>query len=103
SPRTGKSYDVNPGQYLTRLQEAEMSNQPDLILQLAHHVHDDFAQRGFGDVEVRAESRAGLNGRRSAPLIDERVDLARVEDGLGRARFILPPPSEPPAHTRPVL
>jgi hypothetical protein len=103
SPRTGKTYDVNPGQYLTRLQESEMSNQPDLILQLAHHVHDDFFARGFGDVEVRAESRAGLNGRRSAPLIDERVDLARVEDGLGRASFILPPPSEPPAHTRPVL
>lgn len=103
SPRTGRSYDVNPGQYLTRLQEAEMSNQPDLILQLAHHVHDDFERRGFGDVQVRAESRAGLNGRRSAPLVDARVDLARVHDGLGRASFILPSPTEPPAHTRPVL
>jgi hypothetical protein len=103
SPTTGKSYDVNPGQYLTRLQEAEMSNQPDLILQLAHHIHDDFQRRGFGDVEVRAESRAGLNGRRSSPMIDARVDLARVQDGLGHAGFVLPSPTEPPAHTRPVL
>lgn len=103
SPRTQRHYDVNPEQYLTRLQEAEMSNQPDLILQLAHHIHDDFKQQGYGDVEVRAESRAGLNGRRSAPLVDPKVDLARVRDGLAPASFILPAPPEAPAHTRPVL
>jgi hypothetical protein len=94
---------VSPREYLTRLQEAEMSNQPDLILQLAHHIHDDFQRRGFGDVQVRAESRVALNGRRSAPFVDARVDLSRVHDGLATARFVLPVPAEAPAHTRPVL
>lgn len=103
SPTRGHTYDVNPREYLTRLQEAEMSNQPDLILQLAHHIHDDFERRGFGDVQVRAESRVGLNGRKSAPFVDASVDLSRVTDGLMSARFVLPAPPEAPAHTRPVL
>jgi vitamin K-dependent gamma-carboxylase len=94
---------VSPRSYLTVLQESELSSQPDLIVQLAHHVHDDFVRRGHGPVEVRVESRVSLNGRRSAPFIDPRVDLARVDDGLSLARLVLPPPASAPPHTRPVL
>jgi hypothetical protein len=103
SPTRQHTYDVSPREYLTRVQEAEMSSQPDLILQLARHIHDDYARRGYGDVQVRAASRVSLNGRRSAPFVDESVDLARVDDGLALARFVLPAPVEAPAHTRPVL
>jgi hypothetical protein len=103
SPSRRRTYDVNPSEYLTRLQEAEMSSQPDLILQLAHHIHDDFARRGYGDVQVRAQSRVALNGRRSAPFVDARVDLAERRDGLFPLPFILPAPPGAPAHTRPVL
>jgi vitamin K-dependent gamma-carboxylase len=95
-PRTGRVIDVSPREYLTRMQEREMSAQPDLILQLAHHIRDDYAERGFGAVEVRADTWVSLNGRASRRLIDPHVDLARVEDGLGRARYILPEPSGPP-------
>lgn len=77
-----------------------MSGQPDLILELAHHVRDDFERRGYGPVEVRAEALVSLNGRRLSPLIDPTVDLATVEDGLGQARFVLPAPSEPPPHLK---
>lgn len=100
---TGRVWYVHPREYLTPLQESEMSSQPDLILQLAHHIRDRFEARGLGPVEVRAESRAALNGRRSAPLIDPTVDLALVRDGLAPAGWILPGPQDPPPHTRPVL
>ena len=80
-----------------------MSSQPDLILQLARHIQHDFEQRGLGPVEVRADSRVALNGRRGRPFLDPGVDLARVEDGLSKADWVLPSPSEAPAHTRPVL
>jgi hypothetical protein len=103
SPSQHRTYDVNPSEYLTRLQEAEMSSQPDLILQLAHHIHDNFARRGYGNVQVRAQSRVALNGRRSAPFVDARIDLAEHKDGLFPLPFILPAPPEAPAHTRPVL
>ena len=80
-----------------------MSSQPDLILQLARHIARDFEARGRGPVQVRAESIVTLNGRRGAPIIDPQVDLARVDDGLLRAGWVLPAPGTPPPHTRPVL
>jgi hypothetical protein len=92
SARANHTWYVSPRDYLTAMQENEMSSQPDLILQLAHRIREDFQ-----------ESRAALNGRRSSSLVDPRVDLASVDDSLLPARFILPAPTALPAHTRPVL
>jgi vitamin K-dependent gamma-carboxylase len=91
---------VTPTQYLAVHQEREMSSQPDLILQLAHRIRDDLEAQGHHDVEVRADAWASLNGRRSARLIDPDVDLARVDDGFGRATWILPAPDGPPIRLR---
>jgi hypothetical protein len=102
SKRTGRIWHVSPARYLTDIQEREMSGQPDLILELAHHVRDDFEQRGLGPVEVRVDALVSLNGRRLTPLIDPTVDLAAVKDGMGRAAWILPAPEEPPPHLRPI-
>jgi hypothetical protein len=98
--RTGQTWHVSPGEYLTPLQESEMVSQPDLILQLSHHIRADLERRGLGPVEVRVDARASLNGRRSAPLIDPRVDLARVSDGIALQPWILPAPVSSPPHTR---
>jgi vitamin K-dependent gamma-carboxylase len=92
---------VSPRAYLTGLQESEMSSQPDLILQLAHHIHGDFVARGYRDVRVFADSRVALNGRRSQLFIDPNVDLATVEDGLLPVSYVLSAPPGPPPHTRP--
>jgi vitamin K-dependent gamma-carboxylase len=102
-PATGRVAHVSPGVYLTGLQESEMTSQPDLVVQLARHIHDDLARHGHGSVAVHAASRVSLNGRKSAPFIDPTVDLARVERSLDLRRIVLPAPSEAPPHTRPVL
>lgn len=73
-----------------------MSGQPDLILQLAHIIAEDFRSRGIHDVEVRAETWVSLNGRPPQALIDPSRDLAREVDGLGPASWILSPPVSPP-------
>jgi vitamin K-dependent gamma-carboxylase len=101
SRSTGQAWQVTPDHYCNPLQEREMSEQPDLILQLAHHIRDDFARRGLGPVEVRAEARVSLNGRANRLLIDPDVDLARIEDSLAPARWILPAPTDSPAHVHP--
>jgi hypothetical protein len=88
----GRAWEVRPRAYLTPVQERELTGQPDLILQLAHHIARDFARRGLGRVEVRADARVSLNGRPSAPLIDPEIDLTTVEDGLTRASWIMPAP-----------
>ena len=100
---TGRTWHVSPSEYLNPLQEAEMSSQPDLILQLAHHIRRDLDDRGLGPVEIRADSHVTLNGRRSARLIDPNVDLTTIRDGLTRAHWVLPAPPQAPPRTRPVL
>lgn len=87
---------VRPGRYLNAIQEREMAVQPDLIVQLAHHIADDYRARGHADVEVRVDAYCSLNGRPMALLIDPEVDLARVEMGLLNAPWILPAPDGPP-------
>jgi hypothetical protein len=77
-----------------------MSGQPDLVLQLAHHIGKDFEARGLGPVEVRVQAMVSLNGRKAAPLIDPTIDLVGVQDGIGRAAWILPAPSTPPPRLR---
>lgn len=94
---------VPPRRYLLANQEREMSGQPDLIVQLAHHIAEDFRARGHTGVEVRADAFASLNGRPPARLIDPAVDLAKVEDGLAFADWILPLEEAPPPRLRPVL
>lgn len=95
-----KEQIVTPRKYLTDIQEREMSGQPDLILQLAHHIAADFDARGLGPVEVRVEARVSVNGRRSRLLVDPTVDLASIDDGVAEATWILPEPTEPPARLR---
>ncbi|MBX3233805.1 MAG: HTTM domain-containing protein [Labilithrix sp.] len=96
---TGAITHVSPRRYLAPFQENEMVGQPDLVLQLAHAIRDDHG----GDVEVYADAIASLDGRRAQRFIDPNVDLARVDDTLAPAAWILPAPTDPPPHTRPVL
>ena len=82
-----------------------MASQPDLILQLAHHVaRRDFEARACGAVEVRVESLVSLNGRRGAlprsipTSISRRCATASPPRILGRS----PARREPPPIPRPV-
>jgi hypothetical protein len=95
-----KELQVLPRRYLDSRQEREMAAQPDLILQLAHHIAGEFRARGHGGVEVRAEALVSLDGRPAQPMIDPEVDLARVADGLAPKPWILPAPQQPPVQLR---
>lgn len=92
----GRQVIVSPHEYLTEEQYREMAGQPDMILQLAHHIRDDYAARGVGPVQIYADSLVSLNGRPMYPLIDPQVDLAQIRDGLGRAQWITAPPTDVP-------
>jgi len=89
-PSSSREWLVYPRKYLSRLQRKAFATQPDMILQLAHHVAEDFRSRGHDEVEVRAEAYVAMNGRRSAMLIDPDVDLAHERDGLWPKPWICP-------------
>jgi vitamin K-dependent gamma-carboxylase len=100
--QTGRSLEVPSRLYLNDIQEREMGGQPDLILQLAHRIADDYTKKWNVPVEVRAEALVSLNGRRSRLLIDPHVDLTKIKDGVSRAAWITPSPSDAPPHIKPV-
>jgi hypothetical protein len=102
-PQTGQAWVIAPRRYLARWQEKEMWGQPDLILQLAHHVQRQLELEHGRAIELRVDARVSLNGRRSRPLIDPEVDVAAFRDGLAQAAWITASPAEPPPKLRPVM
>ena len=92
--KSNKTISVSPNKYLSERQAREMSGQPDLILQLAHHIGEEYKNKYQQDVSVYAVSLASLNGRPAGQLIDPSVDLMTIKDSLGPASWILPQPQE---------
>lgn len=99
-PETGRAWEVSPRRLLTDRQVRDFATQPDLILQLAHHVARVEGEKLGRPVEVRAETLVSWNGRRGAPLLDPTVDLTKVTDGLSSKPWILPAPEGPPPRLR---
>ncbi len=90
NPKTDKSWEVSNWDYLTENQEKMMATQPDMILQFAHYLEDQYQQQGIEDVEITAESRVTLNGRRSRLMVDPDVDLTEIKRGFTHKDWILP-------------
>jgi vitamin K-dependent gamma-carboxylase len=72
---TGRRWPIRMRDYVTERQEKMMAQDPFMIRALARHVAADLRARGLGDVEVRADSFAALNGHPLQRLIDPEVDL----------------------------
>ncbi len=89
-PETGREWEASNYEYLTRNQEKMMSTQPDMILQFAHYLEEQYRRQGMGDVEITAEVRVTLNGRKSRLLVDPEVDLTEVERGFRHKEWIRP-------------
>ncbi len=96
TPGRATEMRVPPSRYLTAHQERQMAGQPDLIVQLAHHIAEEFPGS-----EVRVDAVVSLNGRPPARLVDPEVDLAQTQAGLSAASWILPrPETQPPRLAR---
>lgn len=86
----GGRWVLDARETLTPLQATMMAAEPELLLQFAHHVRDDFAARGRR-VEVRADVWVALNGRPSARLVDPAVDLGSEDESLWGYDWVLHP------------
>jgi hypothetical protein len=87
---TGKFFYVKNSDFLTPLQEKQMSFQPDFILEYAHYLGDHFTDQGHKNVQVFVESYVALNGRLSQLYIDKKVDLYQQKESFQHKNWILP-------------
>lgn len=82
--KDGKLFEVNNRDFLTAQQEKQMSTQPDMILQFAHHL-----QQVYNSSEVYAEAYVTVNGRSSRLFIDPKQNLCDVVDGIENKKWVL--------------
>ena len=88
---TGKIAEVRNKDYLTPQQEKQMSTQPDMIVQFAHFIAEEYNEnKGFINAEVYVDSYAALNGHPSQPFIDNTIDLAKQPINFAPKKWILP-------------
>jgi vitamin K-dependent gamma-carboxylase len=89
-PATGQRFEIDPTETLMSWQYNKMTIRPEMIREFAHHIADEFAERGQPDVRVYAITIAALNGRDPQPLVDPRIDLAKESRTLAAAPWIVP-------------
>lgn len=89
-PGTGRYQVINNNDFLTRLQEKQMSTQPDMILQYAHLLASVFRQQGWQNPAVYVSAYITLNGRPGKFYIDSQTDLARKQESFKHKDWILP-------------
>ena len=87
---SGRRFYVDNSDFLTPLQEKQMSFQPDLILEYAHYLRNHFEAQGHQNVGVYGEVQVALNGRLSTQFIDPLVDLAQEKESFKHKTWISP-------------
>ena len=90
-PATGKNGIADIKQYLTPNQEKMMSTQPDMILQFAHFLAEQYKSQGITSPEIRADVYVAFNGRGSQQLVDPTINLAQEKRGFHHKDWILSP------------
>lgn len=89
-PASGETWIIDPREYLTSRQRRTMATHPDMILQFSQYLADEMRRTGRGDVEIRAQVSASLNGRQKQLLIDPSVNLAGQKRNLWPSGWIVP-------------
>ncbi len=91
NPRTNTIEKVYPKKMLTKRQLRKMRTHPEMILQFAHHLRDVYSAKYGHEVEVYADIKARLNGRKYQTYIDPDTDLAKEKfEFFKHAEWIVP-------------
>ncbi len=89
-PEQNKFIEVFPKDYLTPVQEKMMNTQPDMILQFAHFLRDEYEIKHGEAPQVFVESYASVNGKGSRPFVDPNINLSAINRGYQNKTWVLP-------------
>ncbi|MGQ0793477.1 MAG: HTTM domain-containing protein [Deltaproteobacteria bacterium] len=87
---SGREWTISPEQSLTPFQYRKMAARPELILQFAANLSEEFKRKGYPDAEVFAISFASVNGRKMSPMVNPEVNLAIVSSSAPVSSWTLP-------------
>jgi vitamin K-dependent gamma-carboxylase len=89
-PKTGESNVVPLEKYLNIDQMLALAWHPDMMVQFAHFVADEYQQKHGVRPIVRVNAVEALNFRPYQPLIDPNVNLAEEKDDMLPKKWIFP-------------
>lgn len=79
---TGASSEVVNSEFLTPMQEKMMATQPDMLVDYARFLKQEYESRGFDDPIVNAQCFVTLNGCGSREFVDPEIDLAAQDNSF---------------------
>lgn len=89
--KTGRESEVMNSMYLTPMQEKMMATQPDMMVDYARFLKEEYTRLGFEDPAVRTECYVTINGRGSTLIVDPHTDLASQSNSPFKLKtWILP-------------
>lgn len=74
--KSGRETEVDNKKYLTFLQEKMMATQPDMMVDYAKFLKDEYVKIGFTNPTVRAQCFVTLNGSGTREFINPNIDLS---------------------------
>lgn len=96
---SGRFSEINNSDFLTETQEEQMATQPDMVLQFADIIHENYKGKTveyqgqrftFEDPAVHAEIYVSLNGRPSQLFVSKEHDLTQFTYDLKHRNWIAP-------------
>ncbi|MBK9284424.1 MAG: HTTM domain-containing protein [Sphingobacteriaceae bacterium] len=74
--KSGKRIEIDNKDYLTYMQEKMVSTQPDMMIDYAKFLKEEYNKKGLSDIQVKVQSYVTLNGSGTREFIDPTVDLS---------------------------
>jgi Vitamin K-dependent gamma-carboxylase len=88
--RQGYEEEISNRDYLNYMQEKMMSTQPDMILQYAQYLKQQYANKGWQDPAVYVKSYVTLNGSGSRLYVIDTLDLTTIPINLKERNWLMP-------------
>ena len=88
--KTNSFFYVNNNDFLSDVQQKQMSFQPDMILEYGQYLGNHFKNQGHQNIAVFVESYVSLNGRLSQQFIDPSANLMELKDTFKHKHWINP-------------
>ena len=86
---TGK-WQVNPKDYLTKKQHRKMVCIPDMLLQFAHFLDEEWQRKGRDAVSVTVNAKCALNGRPNQTMVSSNRNLLLIDRNQLASEWIQP-------------
>ena len=83
-------WQINPREYLTKKQHRKMVCIPDMLLQFAHFLEDEWQRKGQAPTSVTVKANCALNGRQRQPMVDPELNLLEINSNQLASEWILP-------------